>query len=84
MLPNPVDTKGAILQILGDRSSVASRAFAVLLELALKEIHHKMETAEGPELLRQQGASQLIRSWVATFERGLQKAQYGSFDGHYQ
>jgi hypothetical protein len=57
------------MAILGDRGSVASGAFRILLQYSLGELHRKMETATGDDLIRLQGACQHLRQWESHMEK---------------
>jgi hypothetical protein len=64
------------MAILGDRGSVASGAFKILLQQSLEELHRKMETAMGDDLIRLQGACQHLRQWENVMEKASARAMH--------
>jgi hypothetical protein len=62
------------MAILGDRGTTASGAFRLLLQYSLDETHTKMEQVDGADLVRLQGACQLIRGWLSNMERASARA----------
>ena len=76
---NPNDPKSSyecLMVILGDQGSVASGAFKILLQESLEEIHRKMETSTDNDLIRLQGACQLLRKWENSMEKASARAMH--------